>query len=140
MMEAPRSPGHVGYPPSVAADAHQGLSAVAYQSAELLFGRCEGQGSILTRSVETCTRAHQGSGKDDITQRAKVGNCPTHMAVPPTWRRHPDTWSANFTAIRSMEFSCGRTMAPGRSDILLQPSMRGTTGALPLLGIGLPNL
>ena len=31
-------------------------------------------------------------------------------------------------------------MAPGRSDILLQPSMRGTMGVSPLFGLGLPNL
>ena len=53
----------------------------------MLFGRCEGQGSILVRLVGTCTRAHQGGKKDDIAQRAKVGYCPwcarpTHGAAP----------------------------------------------------------
>ena len=86
-MDVLRSPGQVGYPPSVATDAHLGFPVTAYQSAEVLFDRCEGQGRIPVRLVGNCARAHQGSKKDDIAQRAKAGYClyctrPTHVALP----------------------------------------------------------
>ena len=89
-MEVLRSPGQAGYPPSVATDALLGFSVMAYQSAEALIGRCEVPGGILVRLVGTCARAHQGSQKDDIAQRAKVGYCPwcarpTHGAAPPRY-------------------------------------------------------
>ena len=85
-----RSPGQAGYPPSVAADAHLGFSVMAYQSAEVLFGRCLGQGSVPVRVAGSGARAPQGSKKDDITQRAKVGYCPrcarsSHVAAPPRY-------------------------------------------------------
>ena len=76
VMEVLRSPGQVGYPPSVATDARLGSPVTAYQSAEVLLGRCEGQGGILARLAGTCARARQGSKKEDITQRSKVGYRP----------------------------------------------------------------
>ena len=87
VMGVLRRQGLAGFPPSVATDAHLGFSVMAYQKAEALFGRCEGQGSILARLVGTCARAPRGSKKEDIAQRAKVGYCSsctrlTHVALP----------------------------------------------------------
>ena len=87
MVEAPRCPGQVGYPPSVAADAQLGFSVMAYQLAELPSGRCDGGGHIWARLIGTCTRAHKASRNGDIAQLAKVGFCPccagpTHIAAP----------------------------------------------------------
>ena len=87
VLEVLRGPVKGGYPPSVATDAHLGFSVMAYRSAEVLFGRCEGQGRILVRLVGTCSRAHQGRKKEDIAQPAKVEYCPccarpAHVALP----------------------------------------------------------
>ena len=87
VMEVLRSPGQVGNPPSIATNAHLGFPVMAYQSAEVLFGRCEGHGGSLVRVVGTCARAHLWSKKDDVAQRAKVGYCPsgarpTYVAAP----------------------------------------------------------
>ena len=60
VMGALRCPGQAGYPPSVATDAPLGLSVMAYQSDEVLFGRCEGYGRILVRLTGTCAGARQG--------------------------------------------------------------------------------
>ena len=81
-----RFPGQVGYPPGVATDAQVGFSVMAYQSAEMLFGRREEDGYISVRLQGACARAHQGGQKGDMTQRAKVGYCPcctrpTHVAA-----------------------------------------------------------
>ena len=51
VMEALRSPGQPGCPPSVATDTQLGFSVMAYQSAEVLFGH------ILVRLLGTCARA-----------------------------------------------------------------------------------
>ena len=82
-----RCPVQVGYPPRIATEALLGFSFMAYQSAEVLFDRCEGDGHILVRLTGTCTRARQG-GQGKLTKRAKVGNCScctrlTHVAAPP---------------------------------------------------------
>ena len=81
-MEALRYPGQVGYPPS--------FSVATYQSAEVLFDRCEGVGPVLARLLGTCARTRQGGQKGDMTQRAKVGYrpcCPrpNRVAVPPRY-------------------------------------------------------
>ena len=55
VMEAMRCPGQVGYPPSVATDAQLGFSVMAYHSAEVLSGRCEGGGPGHTREVNKAT-------------------------------------------------------------------------------------
>ena len=49
VMEALRRKGQVGYPPSVATDAQLEFSSMAYQSAGLPLGRCDGGGHILVR-------------------------------------------------------------------------------------------
>ena len=54
VVEVIRCPGQVGFPPSVATDAQLGYSVMAYESAEALFGRCEGDGRILARIIGTC--------------------------------------------------------------------------------------
>ena len=54
-----RSTEQAGYPPSVATSAQLGLSVMAYQSAELLFGRCGGVGHILLRFEGSRARAHR---------------------------------------------------------------------------------
>ena len=93
LMGVPRCPGQVGYPPSVATDAQLGFSVLAYQSAEILFDRCEGGGRILVRILGTCTRAPQGGKKGDITQRAEARYCPccarpAHVAAPSRYSAH----------------------------------------------------
>ena len=87
VAEVIRSPGQVGYPPSVATDAQLGFPVMAYQSAELLSGRCEGDGNILARLVGARARAQKANNHVDVAQRAKVGFClccskPTHVAAP----------------------------------------------------------
>ena len=87
VVEVLRCPGEVGYPPGVATDAQLGFSAMAYQPAEMLFGRREEGGYISVRLQGTCARAHQGGQKGDMTQRAKAGyrpccTRPTHVAAP----------------------------------------------------------
>ena len=82
-----RNPGQVGYPLREATDAQLGFSVVAYQSAELLFDRREGNGRISVRLVGTRTWAHKARKEADITHRAKVGlrpccTRPTHVAAP----------------------------------------------------------
>ena len=86
-MAVLRSTGHVGYPPSVATDSQLGFSAMAYQSAEVLYDRCQGGGRSPVRIAGTRTRAHQGSQEGDMLQRARFGYCPycalpTHVTVP----------------------------------------------------------
>ena len=68
-----RCEGQVGSPPSVATDAQSGYSFMAYQSAELLFGRREGSGLILVRTEGTCARGHTAGENAAVTQRATVG-------------------------------------------------------------------
>ena len=85
VVEGLRCPGQAGYPPSVATDAQLGFSVMAYQSAEVLFDRCEGDGHILVRPTGTCARAHKW-GQGELAHRAKVGHCPscarpTHVAA-----------------------------------------------------------
>ena len=58
MVVVLRSPGQAGYPPSIATDAHLGFLVMAYQSAEVLFDRCEGQGCIHLRPGPP--REHEG--------------------------------------------------------------------------------
>ena len=63
---------------------------MAYQSAEVLFDRCEWVGHILVRLPGTCARARQGGRTGDMTQRATVGYLPfrarpTHVAAPPRY-------------------------------------------------------
>ena len=85
-MDVLRCKGQVGYPPSVAIGASLGYPVMVYQSTALLLGECEGCGQILVQLEGTCAQA-QKAGKDtEVTQRAKVGNCPrrtrpTHIAV-----------------------------------------------------------
>ena len=60
---------------------------MAYQSAEVLFDRCEVGGRILVRIAGSRARARKGSQQRDMTQRAKLGYCsccarPTRIAVP----------------------------------------------------------
>ena len=60
---------------------------MTYQSAELLFGRCEGGGHILLSLGGTCTWAYKAGKEAEITQRTKVDyyRCcarPTQIAVP----------------------------------------------------------
>ena len=74
------------FPPNIATDAQPGYSAVAYQSADILFGSREGDCSILVRIEDTCTPAHAGP-KSEMARRARVGYWPrctnaTHIAVP----------------------------------------------------------
>ena len=87
-MEGIRCLGQAGYLPSVATVAQSGFSAMAYLSAEVPFDRYGGDGHVLVRLMESCSRAHQGGQKGGMTQRAKVGNCArcarrTHVAAPP---------------------------------------------------------
>ena len=49
VMEVLRGPGKAGYPPSLATDSQLGFSVMAYRLAELLFGRCGGDGHISVR-------------------------------------------------------------------------------------------
>ena len=51
VMEAIRRPALVGRPLSVATDAQLGFSAIAYQLAEVLSGRCQGDGHFLARGL-----------------------------------------------------------------------------------------
>ena len=78
VVKAPRRPGQVGYPLSVAADAHLGFSVMAYQSAEVLFDRCEGVGHCLVRLAGTCARPRQGLQKGGMAPAQR------------TWRRPPN--------------------------------------------------
>ena len=68
-----RSPGQAGYPPSAATDAQLGSSAMAYQSAEVLFDRCEGVGHIRARLLGTCAGARRGGRKGEMVRRAEAG-------------------------------------------------------------------
>ena len=68
-----RCKGQVGYPPSVATDALLGFSAMAYQSAELSFGRREGSGRYLARFEGTRTRAHGTGEEAEMARGADVG-------------------------------------------------------------------
>ena len=72
VMGVLRSPGQVGFPPSVATASKLGFSVTAYRSAEGLFDRGEGDGYILVRLAGTCTWARQGV-QGELTQRANVG-------------------------------------------------------------------
>ena len=49
VIEVLRRPGQAENPPSVAPNAQLGFSAMAHQYAEMLLGRCEGDGNILVR-------------------------------------------------------------------------------------------
>ena len=78
--------GQMGYPPPIATDARLGYAVMAHQSAEILSGPCEGDGSILVRLEGSCSRAHPGA-KHGLAQGAKAGYCPccakaTHIATP----------------------------------------------------------
>ena len=55
-------------------DAQPGYSVMAYQSAAIPFGSCEGDSSALVRLEGARTRAHPG-GKTELAQRAKMGYC-----------------------------------------------------------------
>ena len=82
-----RSPGLVGRPTSVAADAQLRFSMAAHQSADVLFDRREGGGRILARIAGSRARARKGSEQGGMTQRAKVGyepcrTRPAHFAAP----------------------------------------------------------
>ena len=90
-MEALRRPGRVGYPPSVATDAQLGFSLMAYQPAEVFFGRFEGDGRSLARITGSRARAHQGGQNGDMIGRAKAGYCscctrPARIAAPPSYK------------------------------------------------------
>ena len=61
VMEVARCPGQARHPPSVAPDAQLGFSATAYQSAEVPFDRCEGNGHISVRLVGMRARAHKAN-------------------------------------------------------------------------------
>ena len=90
VMEVLRGPGRAGYPPSVPTDAQLGFSVAAYQLAEMLVERCEGDGRVLVRIIGARAQAHKGSEEGDMTQRAKVGCSPccarpTNVAAPPLY-------------------------------------------------------
>ena len=60
-----KAKGQVGYPPGLMMDARLGYPGMAYQSAEILFGSCRGDGSISVRPEASCMRAHPGA-KDGL--------------------------------------------------------------------------
>ena len=78
--------GEVGYPPSVATDAHLGYSVICWQSGAILFGSREGDSHILMRIEGAGVRSHPGR-RGAMAQRAGVGHCPlstrpAHVAAP----------------------------------------------------------
>ena len=75
--------------PSMNADASLGFARTAYQSATAAMNLREAGKFALVRFAGTTSRAHTAS-RQDIAQRAKVGNCPccaqaTHVAFPPRY-------------------------------------------------------
>ena len=53
----------MGYPPSGATDAQPGVPAMAYQSADIIFGQREGNSRILVRIDGARARAGARSGR-----------------------------------------------------------------------------
>ena len=118
VMEFVQVKGEAGYPPRSATDAQLGYSVTAYQSAEILFGPCEGEELILARIEGSRTRDHSGP-KSGLAQRAKERNWPccaraTQIAAPSrrkagefskvkahrlqSWREHEPSAARQFAA------------------------------------------
>ena len=133
------SSGHEGYHPSVATGSLLGFSVMAYQSADVLLDRCEGQGRILVRLAGACTRAHQGARR--MTSRGGRRRATAHV-VPalPMWPCPPVTRRASTPATRHAGCNCGGTVAPGRPVFSLLFFSRAIMEVPLPYGIGLTNL
>ena len=86
LREALRAKGRAGCPPAVSTDTQKGYSGAAYQSHDIPFDSCGGDGSILVRLEGTCALARPGT-KNDSARRAKVRYCyccsrANHIAAP----------------------------------------------------------
>ena len=130
MVKVLRSPGQVGNPPNVATDARLGYSAMAYQAAEVVFGRCEGLGSLLARSAGTCARGLQGSKRDDIARGCAR---PSHVAAPCRYV------VGDFYGHKAHGIQSWQDHGPWAARCLAATLWAGQRGHFPF-GIGLPNL
>ena len=72
---ASSSPGQVRYPGSMNMEASRGYATTGYQTAELSFGNCDAQRSLLSLAEDRATRRH-GGDKKALNRGAKVGFCP----------------------------------------------------------------
>ena len=72
ILAVPSSPGHVGFPAWMNADACHGYSATGYQPAATALQSCDAQRSTLVRLGGQATR-RRGAGWQELVPRAKVG-------------------------------------------------------------------
>ena len=87
----PKGKGQAVCPPAVSTDAQPGYSVMVRQSAEILYGSCQGDGSILVHLEGSSTRARP-STVNELAQGAKVGFCSVVPRRSASRRRRVTRW------------------------------------------------